>query len=146
MFHIWDADYQAFVKANQMHRTADDYAAVGLPPGCNPFRYAPGFMNLAREHPGTSAAENSLVWVATRVNYGRETEEAKKILTRDHFRSDKLAPIFASQVHSIGSETTGPLLRKALTENPHREVRGLACYWLARYQMERAEASRWARR
>jgi thiol-disulfide isomerase/thioredoxin len=142
----WEFDWQAFCKANDTAKSDQEIAALHKLPGCNPFLYVPDFMSLAREHPGSSAAEASLIWVASHAAFGRETEEAKKILSRDHIRSARLAPVFAFQILSIGSEETEPLLRKALAESPQREIRGMACYWLARYQMDRAEAARQARR
>ena len=41
---------------------------------------------------------------------------------------------------------TERLLRDALARNPHRDVQGMACYWLARYLEERAQWSREAKR
>lgn len=146
LFQAWDADWQGFLKASREARTEEDWEAVNNHPGRRPSDHAAGFMALAREYPGTAAAEDSLVWVASHVMFGRETEEAKRLLIRDHIRSAQLAPVFAFQYWTCGSEATERLLRETLTRNPRHEMRGLACYWLAQYLMQQAAQSRVAKR
>ena len=128
LFQEWHTAWEGFLKANSEAKTEEELEAVGNHPGRSRLKYAAGFMALAREHPRTTAAEDSLVWVASHALFGRDTEEAKRLLTRDHIRSAKLAPVFAFQVLTIGSEATEPLLREALSRTPHRDVRGMACY------------------
>jgi len=142
----YEKSYQAFRKANREAKTKADQDAVDTHPGRNPRGFAAGFMRLAGDHPGTEAAEDSLVWVASHVLYGPETEAAKRLLTRDHIPSVKLVRVFESQWLSPGSVATEQLLRQALARSPHREVRGLAGYWLARFLKEQANWSRDARR
>ncbi len=142
-----DAAFQAWVKANNDAKTEADFAQIGTLPGGKPRSFAGGFMALAKRYPGTGAAEDALIWVTSHVAFGPETEEAKRLLIRDHIRSTKLAPVFAFQErYTIGSATTERLLRDALARNPHRDVQGVACYWLARYLKERAQWSREAKR
>lgn len=142
----YDAAFEAFAKASAEAKTAADIARVDALPGRNPRGFASGFMALAREYSGTEAAENALVWVASHVMFGPETEEAKRLLIRDHLRSARLAPVFAFQRFTCGSEATERLLREAMARNPHREIQGLARYWLARFLVEQAQWSREARR
>jgi thiol-disulfide isomerase/thioredoxin len=146
LFEEWHTAWRGFVQASSEAKTEKDLEAVDNHPGRHPLAYTGGFMALAKAHPGTSAAEDSLVWVASHSMFGRETEAAKRLLIRDHVGSAELPPVFAFQVLTIGSEVTEPLLREALSRTPHREVRGMACYWLARHLMEKAEASRQVRR
>jgi thiol-disulfide isomerase/thioredoxin len=144
----YDAAFQAFVRANAEIKTEAEAAAAKVAdlPGAKPRRFAGGFLALAKRYPGTDAAEDALVWVGSHVMFGPETEEAKRLLLRDNVRSAKLAPVFAFQRLTCGSEATERLLRGAMARNPHREVRGLAVYWLARYLIEQAQWSREARR
>jgi thiol-disulfide isomerase/thioredoxin len=128
----YEEAYQAFV--NRRRERLD------------PREFAGGFMRLARAHPGTKVAEESLVWVAAEVLYGSETEEAKWLLTRDHIDSTKLIRVFNLQWRTPGSVATERLLRQAFARSPHREVRGLAGYWLARFLRRQANLSRYARR
>jgi alkyl hydroperoxide reductase subunit AhpC len=140
--HDYDAAFQAFVKAQTDPEAAPD---VLVRAGKNPRSFAGGFMALAKKHPGTQAAEDALVWVTSHVIFGPETEEAKRLLTQDHIRSSKLAPIFAFQWITCGSKATERLLREAMVGNPNREIQGLARYWLARYLVKQAQWSREAR-
>jgi thiol-disulfide isomerase/thioredoxin len=139
----YDAAFEAFRKANREAKTEEEIARI---PALNPRSFAGGFMALARKYPGTEVAEDALVWVASHVKFGPETEEAKRLLVRDHVRSAKLAPVFEFQRLTCGSQATERLLREAMARNPHREVQGLARYWLARYLIEQAQWSREARR
>ncbi len=141
-----DAAFQAFVKANREAKTEADQAKVDALPGRNPRLYGVRFLALAQKYPGTEAAEDALVWVGSHVMFGPETEAAKRLLIRDHIRGAKLAPVFAFQRLTCGSAATERLLREAIVKNPHRDVQGLACYWLARYLTEQAQWSREARR
>jgi thiol-disulfide isomerase/thioredoxin len=142
----YESAFQAFIKADAEAKTKEEKAAVDTHPGRSPQCFSDRFMDLARAHPVSTAAEDALVWVASHVMFGRETEEAKRLLIRDHIRSPKLAPVFAFQYWSCGSEATERLLREALARNPQREVQGLACYWLARFLMNQAAQSRVAKR
>jgi hypothetical protein len=117
LFNEYEAAYRAYVEANYKAKTEEDLAKLDAHPGRNPRGFAAGFMTLARKYPGSSAAEDALVWVASHVIYGTETEEAKRILIRDHIRSAKLAPIFALQWWGCGSEATERLLRESLARS-----------------------------
>ncbi len=141
-----DAAWNAFLKANDEAKTDADLAALNAMPGRNPRLYADRFMALARSNPGSVVAEDSLVWVASHVIFGRETEEAKRLLVRDHVQSSKLARVFAFQILSVGSEATELLYRESISKNPHRDVQAMAHYWLARFLVDKAETSRqWKR-
>jgi thiol-disulfide isomerase/thioredoxin len=142
----YNAAFQAFVKANEEAKTDADFAKIGALPGGNPKSFTGGFIALAKKYPGTEAAEDALVWVASHVLIGAETEEAKRLLIRDHIRSTKLGPVFAFQRNTCGSAATERLLREAMTKNPQGDIQGLACYWLAHYLTEQAQWSREARR
>jgi peroxiredoxin len=142
----YEAASLAFHKAVAKAKTAEDLVAVQALPGRMPLLFANGFLNLARAHPRTEVAEDSLVWVASHVIFGREHEEAKRLLSRDHVGGRKLSPVFAFQYWSCGSKATETLLREVVAKNPHRDVRGLAHYWLARFLIQKAEMSRVAAR
>ncbi len=141
-----DAAFQAFVQAQSNPDPLTEAAKAMVERGRQPRTFAPGFMALARKYPGTEAAEDSLVWVASHVMFGPETEEAKKLLARDHIQSAKLAPVFAFQRTTCGSSATEHLLREAMARNPHRDIQASACFWLARYLSYQAQWSREARR
>ena len=56
------------------------------------------------------------------------------MLTRDHARSDKIESVFSTvQINMPGSRATEQLFREVLSRSPHRKIKGLACYYLARF-------------
>lgn len=143
----YEEAFRAWTKASGEARTQADWDALDDHPGRNPRAFAGGFMKVAREHPGTTAAEDALIWVAAHTFATRDCEEAKRILVRDHVRSAKLAPALGWQGHySDYFEGTEAFFRTVLAESPHRAIRGLATYWLARHLLHKAEGARQARR
>ncbi len=90
-------------------------------------------LNLAEQHPRTNAAERALIWVAAQNSISPEVTRAYEILARDHARSDRIKQVFSrrmAQVHWC-TRSAEDLLQSVLEQNPYREIRGHACYWLA---------------
>ncbi len=138
--------YRDFVKSSLEAKTEADYEAVNDHPGRNPRAFAPGFMSLAEKYPGTSAAEDALIWVCSHTSGTRESEEATRLLTRDHVKGPKLGPALGYQGHyAYYFEGTERFFRAVLAESTHRELQGLACYWLARHLLRQADGVRWVR-
>lgn len=139
----YQAAHDDFVRANGKAKTPEERAKIASHPGRRPRDFAAGFMDLARKHPGTPAAEDALVWVASQTSLDKASEEAMDRLAKDHPRSPKLAPALGFQGHykSVygGAEA---FFRTVIAENPHREIQGLARYWLARNLFDRANSSR----
>jgi RNA polymerase sigma factor (sigma-70 family) len=98
-------------------------------------------LELATRHPRTSAAERALIWIITSHTITPETNKAWELLARDHIRSDRIKLVLSRQRVQIlwASQAVENLLRNALEQNPYREIRGLACYWLAEVLRFRAE-------
>lgn len=135
----YDEAERAFLKANEEAETQDDYDTI---PRLNARDYAGGFMALARSNPGTEAAEDALIWVCSHTFETRDCEDAKGLILRDHVQSPKLGPAIAFQGHySDYFEGTEAFFRTILSENPHREIRGFACYWLARHLQHRVSGA-----
>jgi RNA polymerase sigma-70 factor (ECF subfamily) len=100
----------------------------------NEASYAGALLQLAELDPGTPAAEEALIWIATHLVYGSMAERAKEMIVRDHILSDKLEPLFREvQNQMTGSKATEQLLREALVKNPDRTIRCLACYRLGHF-------------
>ncbi len=103
-------------------------------PGANPAFCAGGLLQIAEGFPGTPAAEEGLIWIATHLMYGTITERAKEMLARDHAGSDKLEPLFNNrQVRMAGSKSTERLFRAVIAQNANRRTKGFACFYFARY-------------
>ncbi len=143
----YDTAFQSWVKANKEARTDEDWKALENHPGRRPRSFAPGFVALADRYPRTTAAEDALIWVCSHTFGTRYCEEAKRRLVRDHVRSAKLGPALGFQGHySDYFEGTEAFFRSVLAESPYCEIRGQACYWLARHLLHRAEGVRAARK
>jgi peroxiredoxin len=142
----YQAASDAFVKANREAKTPEDLVKVENHPGRKPRAYAPAFMTLAEKYPGTTAAEDALIWVTSHTFQTALCEEAKRRLASDFIRSAKLGPALGFQGHySDYFEGSESFFRKIMAESPHREIQGLACYWLGRQLMHKAEGVRNAR-
>ncbi len=135
----YEADFQAFVEADRAAKTDEENQAFLSMPGRSPWMYARGFLDLAQRYPRTPAAEDALIWVGEHVLYRPEAHQALKHLAGDYARSEKLGRVFRRQAKSnAGSLAAEGLLREAIARSPHRDVRGLAHYWLARFLVEHA--------
>lgn len=144
----YEADHRAFVKASEAAKTAADIKALApLQERLHPRGYAPGFLALADEYPGSKVAEDTLIWLCAHAAFfTKEGDEALRRLVRDHARSAKLGPALGSQGRMPSFfESTEALFRRVLAENTHREIRGLATYWLARHLLYKARCVRVAR-
>jgi RNA polymerase sigma factor (sigma-70 family) len=100
-------------------------------------------LDLATRHPRTNAAEQALIWIVSNNAVSPESNRAWELLARDYARSDRLKQVLSRQlVLQWASRSVEDLLRNALEQNPYREIRGLACYWLAELLAYRAEMLR----
>ena len=97
-----------------------------------PREIAGKFLELARKHPKDPVAVDALVWIVSNVRRGSELSRALPMLTKDHIKSEKLAPICRKLVRRP-SLATERLLRGALKRSPHKSVRAQACFHLAAY-------------
>jgi peroxiredoxin len=137
------AAFDEFVRLNDSAKTPEDEAKVLAHPGRRPRDFAKGFMDLAREHPGTPAAEDSLLWVCTHTFQYPDSDEARRVLVSDHVRSPKLGPALGFQGnYGDPFEASEAFFRAVLAGSPHRDIQGLATYWLARHLSLKTELSR----
>lgn len=91
---------------------------------------------LALAAPADPVAPEALAWVVRNRPSLPEGRQAAAILARDHLPSRLLGPICRS-LEDCGWDSE-PILRAILAGSPHREVRGHACYSLARALKNRA--------
>ena len=131
----FEADQLEFRKIAQKTKNVDEAKKLMRSHrGATPAFYAGALLQLAEAMPGTPAAEEGLIWIATHLVYGTITERAKEMLARDHAHSDKLEPVFNDiQVRMAGSKPTERLFRAVLDRNANRKIKGLACFYLAKY-------------
>lgn len=102
--------------------------------------YAARARALAVKDPKDPAAVDALVW-ALRLDPGSEGDAVLDALQRDHLQSKKLVDACQSLQHSqLGNAEK--FLRAARQESPYAEVRGRACYSLAKVLASRASVAR----
>ena len=69
-----------------------------------------------------------------------EGDRARRILVRHHIEARSIGVAMSGfMYHDSGSEAAETFFRAAFEKSPHREVRGRACYWLARYLKQQAD-------
>ena len=137
------AAFDAFVKANHEAKTDADMALVNEHPGRQTPKFMPPFLDLAKKYPGTTAAEDALLWVGTHAIQSRICDETKQILTRDWVLSPKLGPTLGWQGHYTDySPISEVFFRQVMARNPDPAIQGLATYWLARHLLGTVELVR----
>ncbi len=145
LLHEYDADFERTREALRDARPGDDRQALVQRFSIDLDRIKGRFLDLAVRNPGTNAAEQALIWLANHVPTEPEGDKARELLARDHARSDRLSMLFGpkyTRFQSEYSKSAEDLLRNALDRNSYREIRGLACYWLAVLLTYQAEAIR----
>jgi hypothetical protein len=128
---------QEFFKAYREAKTDEERnkAASKSP---NVQEYASRMMKLAQKHPKNPAAEKALVWIVQMAGYTPDGAKAVDLLLKDHIKSKDLGVVCQSLEYS----STGngeKLLREVLEKSPHKDVRGQACYSLARNLKNKSE-------
>lgn len=140
------AEYEAAAQAaDQAYRragTKEEKEAALHHAGRDRFQFAQKFLDVARANPRTSTAEDALIWIATNASVSPAGEEARRILTSDHVRSANLAATFGPQSSLAFTRSVESLLRKALAENPHPGVQGMAAFHLGLVLKARAAGAR----
>ena len=100
-------------------------------------------LDLATRYPRTNAAEQALVFLAAEVSFNPAASKARELLARDYARSDRLKVLLTRRLELYwASQAVEDLLRNVLEQNPYREIRGLACYWLAEVLTYRSQMLR----
>lgn len=100
-------------------------------------------LQIARVYPKDPAALDALLWVV-HSGYAPETGEAWKLLTGDYIESDQLTHACSDTRRNVASNPAlaERFLREVLSRNPHRQVKGQACFALAIFLNFRAEVMR----
>lgn len=103
-----------------------------------PEKFAPRFLALAEKHPKDPVAAECLVWVMDSHADPKASGAAMDALLRNHLESPVLAKAAQSLAYDLTpkSET---FLRTLLEKSPHQEVKGQACYALAKVFGNRSE-------
>lgn len=102
-------------------------------------QYASQFLGLARRHPRDPAALDALTWVVMPRDWEvPQADQAIELLGKDHAGSERLGPVCLLLVYSPAKGAEA-FLETTSEKNPHRGVRGAACYFLARHRHEKAK-------
>lgn len=94
--------------------------------------YARKMLALAKEHPKSETAVKALAWIAQHGRFNSpERNQAVALLMKDYIESEHLAPALQPLMSAPNAATA---LRDVMAKNPHREVKGLATFYLAQLQ------------
>jgi peroxiredoxin len=67
-------------------------------------------------------------------------DRARMLLVRHHILRERIGLAMGGMMYiCVGSKAAEVLFREGLAKNPHRDVRGRACFWLAMYLKRQAE-------
>jgi hypothetical protein len=128
---------QEFFKTYQQAKTDEERnQAVTKAPKVQD--YAGRMMKLAQEHPKNPAAEKALIWVVQSAGYTPEGPKAVDLLLKDHIKSKDLGLVCQSLEYSFTGNGE-KLLREVSEKSPHKDVRGQACFSLARLLKNKSE-------
>ncbi len=103
--------------------------------------YVDRFMAVADSNPGTDAACESLVWVATHDRSGENSEKAYETLFNEHVDNEAIKGICRGMGFAQPSAKVEGRLRKLAEDSPHDSVRGLATFGLSEY-LSRVESAK----
>ncbi len=139
----WDATIEANQKATKAQMGTDAKQALAQANSSKLQDVNTRMLELAIRHPRTNAAEQALVWIVTH-NSSLISDKVWESLARNYARSDRIKQLLSRQRVGFqwASQSVEDLLRNTLGQNPYREIRGLACYWLAEMLEFRAEGLR----
>jgi hypothetical protein len=127
---------EAFRTYGKAHTGAEKTQLLRALP--NPNTSAEKALALAEKLPKDPVAVEALVWAAT-LGSNPVRNRAINILLRDHVDSDELGPVAESLGYSRWPKAEEGL-RRLMDKSPHYNVRGLACYSLARQLGRKANA------
>ena len=145
LLHEYDAGLERRRQTVRDAKPGDNRKTLVQPFSIELDRIKGRFLDVALRNPRTDVAEQALIWLANHVPTQPEGDKARQLLARDHARSDRLGMLFGhkyTRFHLHYSKSAEDLLRSALGRNPYREIRGLACYWLAVVVTDQAESIR----
>jgi hypothetical protein len=129
---------QDFFKAYQAAKTNEEKQKIYEKQYPKVEDYASRFLELAEKHAKDPVAEKALTWIVQNAWHTPPGQKAMGILVRDHIESKNLGPVCQSLVYSSSPEAEKSL-RQILEKNPHKEVRGQACFSLAQYLKNQSE-------
>jgi len=94
------------------------------------------FLELAQEHPETDTGLKAMVWL---VRNGRANPLASRSAVRLIEKHHVASPGIGAVISSVGRSgaNSDSLLRAVMEKNPSKNVKGLACFTLARSMMMR---------
>ncbi|MFQ5653938.1 MAG: peroxiredoxin family protein [Planctomycetota bacterium] len=128
----YEAAQEAFWELYEQAKTEEERNKLIEEKHVKPASFFPRLWEIVEKHPGTDGAAEALSWIAGHGARGTDLDRALEILGRDHMRSEALKGICVTLRYEV-PPSAGKLLRRMMAESPHREVKGLACYNLAKH-------------
>jgi hypothetical protein len=107
--------------------------------------YTQTLLDLAKQHPKDPVAEKALGWIVEKTAGNPRIQGAKEaadLLMAKYPKSEQLGPACVALANSFGAENNPAIekkLRQIAEKNPHKEVRGQACFALAQLLHRQSE-------
>lgn len=118
---------QEFTRLHRAARTDEERLGAQEKNPLNPF--IARFLAVAKQHPQDAAAFDALVWIAANGESGAAFQEAFGILANQHVENPRLVQVVEAMADF--SSDGEKQLRQIIAKSPHRDVQGLARYFLA---------------
>ncbi len=125
---------QAFSKAYSAAKTDEERSKIIAEIYPAP-KFAPQFFAFAEKYPGT---EEALTALTSAMQYAQDLElrdKATEVILKDHIESKGLMNVLSFWMYDNSKQDA---IQKVLDENPHKEVKGVATYVLAKQTMRSA--------
>ncbi len=106
----------------------------------DPAQWVPRFRALADEFPGTEVAAGAPIWIASNSQDPEQSGPALDTLIADHIESPHMKTVCGMLTYRLGDGEA--LLQKIYDSSPDHEVKGTACYTMARNLMQQVSAAR----
>lgn len=103
-----------------------------------PRKFAPSFLDLARQYPRQPEAVVALTWVLRHFQRGPEAEQALELLAANHAASEQLLDVF-QRVGRNPSLNVGQLYRAALKSSKVPEIQAHACMRLTEFLLRQLQ-------
>jgi hypothetical protein len=103
-----------------------------------PDKFAPKFLDFAKENAEDPTAIDALIWVTTRDRDSKVAQTALDILKKDHLNDPKIAQVCQALIYQ-DPQQADPFLHFVLDKSKDKTAQGTACYGLAMHAKQRAD-------
>jgi len=137
----WQAAQQEHRNAYSKAKTDEERMRIWREERPNGDLYAPAFLEVASEYPGTKVALDCFSWVVGNAADAAMIDNSCKVVLRAHIQSEDLSA-FVDQLARCSDPIAERTLQTILSSSPHRDVRGTACFQLGMKKLSAASLAK----